>query len=295
MDRMETSAERFDTATSTRGRFAPDTVLLKDDGRWPGIHVEQWRSQGRELPETVLFQHGLLVNLSVKTSEIRWVGHRAVSGVFATGSVAILPAGLPYRANGKHSSTTLVLTIAPEHLQSIMQTTGAAKLELCPAYGMASRFVREACLALAGDVREGYPSGAMYGEAIGVALAAHLVRHHAVAPQVRAESLRPSDTKKEQIKEFIMQRLDTSLSILQMADFLQLDVYSFCRWFKRAFGTAPHQYVLERRIELAKTRLSMSTESLVAIALQCGFSSQSHFTTTFRRIVGMPPSAYRNR
>jgi AraC family transcriptional regulator len=295
MGHMETSAERFDTATSTRGRFAPDKVLLKDDGRWPGIHVEQWRAQACELPETVLFQHGLLVNLSPKTSEIRWAGCRPISCAFPTGSVAILPAGLPYSANGKHSCTTLVLTIAPDHLQSAAQRTGCVKLELSPAYGVADTFIREAGRALASDIRAGYPCGAMYGEAIGVALVAHLIRHHAAAAAPSVETLWPFDAKRGHIEKFITDRLGTTLSLSQMADYLQLEVHSFSRWFKRAFGMAPHQYVLTRRIELAKTRLSMSREPLVTIALQCGFGSQSHFTTAFRRLVGAPPAAYRGR
>jgi AraC family transcriptional regulator len=291
---METFAERFDTATATRTRFEPGAISLQDKGRWPGIRLEQWNSQAGELPETVLFQHGLLINLALKSSEIRWIGHRPIAGDFPTGSLAILPAGLPYKASSTRAAATMVLGMAPEFLQSVARTPSMKAVELRPGYGLSDSFVQEACIALARDIREGYPSGSMYGESIAVALAAHLVRNHSADPRLHSGMLSASDLKRERIREFVLERLEEPLSLAQMASFVQLDVYSFARWFKRAFGMAPHQYVLVERVERAKALLRSTTQSVVSVALQCGFSSQSHLTTSFRRHVGVAPKAFRS-
>src|SRR5262245_61653729 len=48
--------------------------------------------------------------------------------------------------------------------------------------------------------------------------------------------------------------------------------------FKHSTGIAPHQYVLEQRIDRAKTLLSETALSLTEIAYRLGFASQSHFT-----------------
>jgi AraC family transcriptional regulator len=73
-----------------------------------------------------------------------------------------------------------------------------------------------------------------------------------------------------------------------------LSLFHFCRRFRQEVGATPCQYVLSRRVELAKAKLTARPwVPLVEVALACGFSNQSHFTTAFRRATGMTPRAYR--
>jgi AraC family transcriptional regulator len=58
-------------------------------------------------------------------------------------------------------------------------------------------------------------------------------------------------------------------------------------------GISPHQYVIKCRIERAKFLLSYSQFPIIEIALKVGCSSQSNFTTIFRKYVGITPKAYR--
>jgi AraC family transcriptional regulator len=58
-------------------------------------------------------------------------------------------------------------------------------------------------------------------------------------------------------------------------------------------GQAPHRYVLDRRVERAKALLRDTETSVVDIALETGFSSQSHLSAWFTRLVGTTPAAYR--
>jgi AraC family transcriptional regulator len=55
----------------------------------------------------------------------------------------------------------------------------------------------------------------------------------------------------------------------------------------------PHQFVTLRRISLARKLLASPNIDLALIALECGFADQSHFTMTFKRIVGATPHEYR--
>jgi AraC family transcriptional regulator len=55
----------------------------------------------------------------------------------------------------------------------------------------------------------------------------------------------------------------------------------------------PHHYLIVHRIEAAKRGLIDAKESLADIALACGFADQSHFTATFRKLVGVPPGIWR--
>jgi AraC family transcriptional regulator len=53
--------------------------------------------------------------------------------------------------------------------------------------------------------------------------------------------------------------------------------------------------VLSRRIEHAKNLLRNTTEPVVDIALACGFSSQSHLSNWFVRMIGVSPAVYRKQ
>jgi AraC-like DNA-binding protein len=67
----------------------------------------------------------------------------------------------------------------------------------------------------------------------------------------------------------------------------------FSRQFRRAFGETPHQYLLTRRLERARHLLRTTDRSVAEICLDVGFASVGSFTTTFRRRVGVTPTAYR--
>jgi len=81
--------------------------------------------------------------------------------------------------------------------------------------------------------------------------------------------------------------------IKDLAASLDISVGHFCRSFKRTFGMPARDWVKHRRIELAQVLMLTTGASLSEIALTCGMSDQSHFTRSFRRIVGETPSSWR--
>jgi AraC-like DNA-binding protein len=67
----------------------------------------------------------------------------------------------------------------------------------------------------------------------------------------------------------------------------------FSREFRRAFGESPHQYLLTRRLERAAALLRTTDWSVAEICLSVGLRSIGSFTTSFGRIYGASPTAYR--
>lgn len=67
----------------------------------------------------------------------------------------------------------------------------------------------------------------------------------------------------------------------------------FAAQFKLATGQRPHDYVTHRRIQHARQMLIETREPIVQVALAVGFQTQAHFTTVFKRVVGMTPNAWR--
>jgi AraC family transcriptional regulator len=95
------------------------------------------------------------------------------------------------------------------------------------------------------------------------------------------------------VLDYIDTHLDVDIALSDLAGLLALPIDTFARQFRATTGTAPYAYVIKRRVEQASSLLRETDMQISEIALALGFSSQSHFTTTFRRVMGTTPQAYR--
>jgi AraC family transcriptional regulator len=143
-------------------------------------------------------------------------------------------------------------------------------------------------------VQAGFPGGALYGESLGVAIAAHLVHGYAVAschPADPRAGLQPDELRR--IEEYVEENLGRNLSLRELSQQLGMNLYFFVRSFKRSTGLPPHQYLLRRRVERAKAFLLDPEVPIADVALRCGFATQSHLTATFNRLTNVTPGEYR--
>lgn len=81
--------------------------------------------------------------------------------------------------------------------------------------------------------------------------------------------------------------------LTDLAGFLSLSVSHFCRVFKHTFAMSARAWITRRRIEVAQALMLSTRDPLSEIALRCGMSDQSHFTRSFRLIVGETPRRWR--
>ncbi len=93
----------------------------------------------------------------------------------------------------------------------------------------------------------------------------------------------------QQAIKYIHPHLDRDLSLVEIAQVINISPTYFASLFKRATGISPHQYVIKQRVERAKLLLSKTDLAIANIALQVGFSSQSHLTQQFKQFTGMTP------
>jgi AraC family transcriptional regulator len=94
-------------------------------------------------------------------------------------------------------------------------------------------------------------------------------------------------------KEILASNLDGRVPIKEVARECGLSVSHFSRAFRRSVGAAPHNWLLTRRVEVAKEKLRDGRLSLIDVAMACGFADQSHLTRVFTRTVGISPGAWR--
>ena len=84
------------------------------------------------------------------------------------------------------------------------------------------------------------------------------------------------------------------LTVADLAAAAGMSPSYFSRLFRRTFGESPHQYLLTRRLERAAALLRASDWSVADICFAVGWNSVGSFTTSFRRMFGLSPLAYRD-
>lgn len=94
--------------------------------------------------------------------------------------------------------------------------------------------------------------------------------------------------------EMLHTQFNQNLTTDDLADAAGLSVSQFERRFRKAFGTSVRKYLLKIRIENATRLLTESDNTIVQIALACGFYDHAHFSRSFKRITGVTPSDFRN-
>jgi AraC family transcriptional regulator len=102
-----------------------------------------------------------------------------------------------------------------------------------------------------------------------------------------------SDKRLQRVRDYIEAHIDDRLTLTDLAGVACLSPYHFSRSFKLALGTGPQRYVMQRRLERAKTLMRRTNQPLAWVAQEAGFSDQSHLTSIFRRETGMTPGQFR--
>lgn len=94
------------------------------------------------------------------------------------------------------------------------------------------------------------------------------------------------------VQDYIEHHLGDAISLEDMARVAGVSRFHFARQFRARTGESPMSYLLRTRVERAKMLLRETEARVVDISAELGFADQSHFARMFRRIVGVPPSAY---
>ena len=94
-------------------------------------------------------------------------------------------------------------------------------------------------------------------------------------------------------KDLADMRYAEPLDVADLARAAGLSQAHFSRAFRKAFGESPHAYLLTRRLERAAALLRNTDDSVADICVAVGLTSIGSFTTSFKRMFGTTPAAYR--
>lgn len=178
-----------------------------------------------------------------------------------------------------------------------MWSAAASQVELDVPLGTSDPLLEQLALAILEIMREEPdPSSALYVDELVHAMVVRLVRIYTANGR---SSRRGPDRQvldrgeMRRVRDLIEDRLADDLSLEAIAGEVGVSSRSLSRACLRQWGTTVHQYVLSRRVERARNLLLSTDLTVTSIALDTGFSSQSHLATAFRRVTGLTPKSYR--
>jgi AraC family transcriptional regulator len=141
---------------------------------------------------------------------------------------------------------------------------------------------------------EEMPSFVLFGDSLVMAMIGRLSQLNAVKHS-RDRRLGLTKGQLSRVTEFMRDNVDQPIRLSDLASLAGLSASQFGRAFKVSTGATPHKWFLDARIECAKAMLADPSRNLVDIALETGFSEQSHFTRAFRAATGASPHAWRRQ
>lgn len=131
-------------------------------------------------------------------------------------------------------------------------------------------------------------------ENIGLLIAGNLMRQ--IRHNLALKSQLPIQQNEDAIKaviDYMNENYTTGVSCEELANIVKMNKFCFIRSFKARTSKTPYEYLLDLKIDKAKKMLQVKNCSITEISMQCGFSSHSHFTSTFKKRTGFSPTVYR--
>ena len=284
----EVSAELGQRIDLVTGRSRPfrGTVLFSSGDAWKGFCLKRQLFPRVERSEAYLADaHLVSVTMGQpEPLEVWWAGQRSPENQSKPNTLNVIPRRVPYRVRYGPVDAVMVL------LSSEWFDSSSSPI---PMVGAEDPLAVQLVLALAEDTRAGHPFGRLYGESLCAALVTRIGRANCRPMSSSSHRGGLAPNKLRRVVDHIEENLGGPVTLHELANLAQLNVFHFVRAFRQSTGSSPHRYLITKRIARARALLAHSGLTVCEIALECGFANQSHFTSAFRRVSGVTPRQFR--
>ena len=291
--------DRLEMVVSGQREVALATTpsLVSKPSHWDGFLMEQHQFRPMEMPDHwIPFYMVGLQMVKAPASRFFFEGGKEHRTAVQRGDCVVVSPHEVRKFRFTGEGNMLLVSIEPAVLQNMLAgAPGHNSFELLRRWNGDDPVLRTLILRLQADLAAGCPGGPLLGESICTSLAEELVSRYSLdRPRVDHYQGGLSRTQLKRVREFIDLSLEMNLTCDKIAAVAGVSRYHFGKAFKESTGVTLHSYVLARRMWRAQELLAKSCLSLAGIAQTAGFSSQSHFTSTFSTRMGISPGAYRN-
>lgn len=280
-------------ATGLPHPIGASSVLPTRGMVFQGISLETVKLPPGEAPLLRMDRHTLGFNLGAS----RRVEYSS-GGVFrpveiAKGAASFFPAGSSVAARWSDTSEVALVSLDPLWFEQVLQIPNQ-QLPLHETPVFANLRAESHIRTLLDEALEPGLAADLVIPSLATVLAIEIARSvSAQALPTGPERLTPRQVQR--IKDLILSRLASPVSLPEMAAELGLSVFHFARAFRGATGVSPARYVRRERLDLAKRLLLDESTPVQEIATRLGYATPSHFTESFRKDAGVTPREFRKR
>lgn len=262
-----------------------------------GGALRRWSGTAAAMAQPPLDHHYLALHLG-GAKHVRRDGEGArLDRDVALASVTVVPAGSAFRWLTRGPIEFSHLYIAPRRLDQACRDIfdrEPAGISLLPRIGWEDPLVTALLQAMLDPAQDASPDGRLARDSWYEALLARLIQAGStlsVATPRARNALAPRTFAR--VKAHIEAHLAENVTLDQLAAVAGLSRFHLCRAFRETTGYPPHAYLTRVRLAAARRLLRGGDLPIRTIAAMCGFASPNQFATSFRRHLGVTPSAYR--
>jgi AraC family transcriptional regulator len=275
-------------------RLTHAPVLSNQQIVWQGLNFLEFNHPSYRIGEHIQEYHSVAISLAKGVAKELTIDRRSYNSISSIGDVSIVPAKSTRSVAWVGNAAFALLTLSPEFVREVAsELIDSNMVELIPQHVTQDPLIYQIALSLKQDIETGYPTGKLFGESAATMLVVRLLQQYAVRrPKQPIDEHGLSIYILRQVLEYIQVHLSQDLSIAELAQMVGMSTYYFIRLFKKSMHITPRQYIIHQRVERAKALLRSRDLPIIEVASQCGFTSQSHFTTMFRQATKTTPKAY---
>jgi AraC family transcriptional regulator len=247
-------------------------------------------------------EEAFLVALQVRQYPVHelWLNGKSITaGPFGAGMTSMYDLTCDPRAGLDHPSHAVFFYLPRAALDTIADGADASHVDTLrhqPGVGIDDPVMRHLTSVLLPSFERPEQASTLFIDYVTLAVGAHLAhRYGGMRTMTRPVRGGLAPWQERRAKELMSANLDGELNIAQLAQECELSLSHFTRAFRKTTGLPPHRWLLQRRVDKAKSLLLDPTLSLAETALACGFADQSHFTRVFTQSVGTSPGVWRRQ
>ncbi len=205
------------------------------------------------------------------------------------GDTDVIPAGLDGQWADESNCTIFSVWFADAFVRRTFEQMALreSQAQIRPQFQMRDARFQHLAWALRAELEADEASDPLYAESLGTAMIVRLIDGAPALEGKRSKRLAPRMAAR--VVEFIESNLEQRLTLSELAALADLSVPHFKVLFRETLGVPVHQYVVQRRVERARTLLLQGALSASQVALETGFAHQSHMAHWMSRVLGVTP------
>ena len=255
----------------------PHPLISSKSSNWTAFTVEFYRAHNIDVVAQCSY-HTIAVMTRERCDLYQRRNGRELQALMRAGDVIITPAGPPKHWRHRDEAEFIAVRMPPSFLQRIIdQERSVARRHtgLLDNFQTRDAHIEQLVKRLLGESMTKAYASKTYAEALATELCVHLLRNYCVVNGSAADHAQDLPIYKlRRATEFIEENLRDELTLDRISEALAMSPGHFAHAFKQTTGLAPHHYVVERRIDRAKSLLRKTELPIAEIAHRVGFRSK---------------------